>query len=307
MAATKCHSVSAYVAADSLAQSVDPNLLLACNEASWAFWHNGRARKTRGICSLGLIGGVFMRGNILITGAAQRVGLFCALALQQAGYQVIATYRREKPGVATLRQAGVICLPLAVDAQDDLAAQVCALTEQLAPYGKLRALIHNASSWAAESEPAADLYQTLRADAAVFDEMMQIHAKLPYLLTRALAPMLAGDALPADVIAISDFAVNTGSCNHMAYAASKAALENLVLSQARLLAPRVKVNAIAPSLLMFNDGDDEAYKAYTLQKSLMGIEPGPQEVLNAIEFILQSRYITGRVVALDGGRHLKLP
>lgn len=248
-----------------------------------------------------------MRGNILITGAAQRVGLYCALALQQAGYQVIATYRQEKTGVAALRAAGVICLPLSVAPEQDLAGQVCALVEQLRPFGAIRALIHNASSWSEESEPAADLYQTLKSDALVFDQMMHVHVKLPYLLTRALAPQLSALDQPADVIAITDFAVNTGSCNHMAYAASKAALENLVLSQARLLAPKVKVNAIAPSLLMFNEGDDDAYKAYTLQKSLMGIEPGPQEVLNAIEFILQSRYMTGRVVALDGGRHLKLP
>lgn len=258
-----------------------------------------------------------MRGNILITGAAQRVGLYCALGLQQAGYQVIATYRHDKPGVTTLREAGVICLPLVVSADTDLVSTICQLTAELAHLGPLRALIHNASSWAAESPvnhsldgvspDNASLAATLQSDAAVFDDMMRIHAKLPYLLTRALTPLLTGQATPADVIAISDFAVNTGSCNHMAYAASKAALENLVLSQARALAPGVKVNAIAPSLLMFNEGDDEQYKAYTLQKSLLGIEPGPQEVLSAIEFILQSRYLTGRIIGLDGGRHLKLP
>ena len=247
-----------------------------------------------------------MSGNILITGAAQRVGLYCALALQRAGYQVIATYRQDKPGVRELRDAGVICLPLVITPDQQLISQICQLTAQLQQFGPLRALIHNASSWAAESPASADLAQTLQADAAVFDEMMAIHSKLPYLLTRALTPLLVGHGETADVIAISDFAVNTGSCNHMAYAASKAALENLVLSQARALAPDVKVNAIAPSLLMFNDGDDDAYKAYTLQKSLMGIEPGPQEVLNAIEFILHSRYLTGRVIGLDGGRHLKL-
>jgi dihydromonapterin reductase/dihydrofolate reductase len=142
----------------------------------------------------------------------------------------------------------------------------------------------------------------------VFDDMFRIHTKLPYLLSRALAPLLtAARPQPADIIAISDFAVTTGSCNHMAYAASKAALENLVLSLARQLAPQVKVNAIAPALLMFNEGDSADYKAYTLKKSLMEIEPGPAEVLQSILYLLQSRYITGRVLALDGGRHLKLP
>lgn len=247
-----------------------------------------------------------MAGTILITGAAQRVGLYCALGLQQAGYQVIATYRQHKPGVETLQQAGVLCLPLSIDDDAQLPAQIAALAKTLQQRGEpLRALIHNASSWAGETV-ASDPEAQLQSDAAVFDEMFRIHTKLPYLLTRALTPLLQlPQAQPADVIAISDFAVNTGSCNHMAYAASKAALENLVLSLARQLAPAVKVNAIAPALLMFNEGDDEVYKALTLKKSLMEIEPGPAEVLSSILYLLQSRYVTGRVLPLDGGRHLK--
>ncbi len=254
-----------------------------------------------------------MTGMVLITGAAQRVGLHCALGLQQAGYQVIATYRQPKAGVEQLRQAGVICLALDIQADQDLAVQVTALAGQVSALCQqhhlpLRALIHNASSWAGEAEAGSTLLEQLSADAMVFDEMFRIHTKLPYLLSRALAPLLtAAQGHPADIIAISDFAVNTGSCNHMAYAASKAALENLVLSLARQLAPQVKVNAIAPALLMFNEGDSAEYRAFTLKKSLMEIEPGPAEVLQSILYLLQSRYITGRVLALDGGRHLKLP
>lgn len=254
-----------------------------------------------------------MTGMVLITGAAQRVGLHCALGLQQAGYQVIATYRQPKTGVEQLRQAGVICLALDIEPNSDLALQVTELATAVRNLCQqcelpLRALIHNASSWAGEAESDSDLLTQLRADAAVFDEMFRIHTKLPYLLSRALAPLLtAAQGQLADIIAISDFAVNTGSCNHMAYAASKAALENLVLSLARQLAPKVKVNAIAPALLMFNDDDSAEYRAFTLKKSLMEIEPGPAEVLQSILYLLHSRYITGRVLALDGGRHLKLP
>lgn len=250
-----------------------------------------------------------MAKTILITGAAQRVGLYCALALQSAGYQVVATYRREKPGLAQLRAAGVDCQFLAIEDDVNLTSDIAALSDYLQQtYGTLRAVIHNASSWQGEEPVYGGLAEQLASDSQVFDAMMRIHAKTPYLLTRALQPLLQADGeQPADVIAISDFAVNTGSCNHMAYAASKAALENLVFSLARMLAPHTKVNAIAPALLMFNEGDDEHYKQHTLQKSLMGIEPGPAEVLHAIQYLMQSRYVTGRVIAVDGGRHLKLP
>lgn len=250
-----------------------------------------------------------MANTILITGAAQRVGLYCALALQRAGYQVVATYRREKPGLTELRAAGVDCQFLAIEQDANLPKDIAKLADYLQhTYGALRAVIHNASAWQGEEPIPGSLAEQLASDSQVFDAMMRIHAKTPYLLTRALQPLLQKHAeQPADVIAISDFAVNTGSCNHMAYAASKAALENLVFSLARQLAPQAKVNAIAPALLMFNEGDDEQYKQHTLQKSLMGIEPGPAEVLHAIEYLLQSRYVTGRVIAVDGGRHLKLP
>mgnify|MGYP006187188965 FL=1 len=90
----------------------------------------------------------------------------------------------------------------------------------------------------------------------------------------------------------------------MAYAASKAALENLTFSFAKALAPKVKVNAIAPALLMFNSDDDNEYREKALKKSLLQIEPGANEMTNTVVYLLNSRYITGRVLALDGGRPL---
>ena len=76
---------------------------------------------------------------------------------------------------------------------------------------------------------------------------------------------------------------------------------------ARALAPKVKVNAIAPALLLFNDHDDTNYREKALQKSLLQIEPGAAELSNTVMYLLSSRYITGKVIGLDGGRHLNLP
>jgi dihydromonapterin reductase/dihydrofolate reductase len=183
--------------------------------------------------------------------------------------------------------------------------------EALAVYPTLRAIIHNASSWQADLPLApvattTNLLSQLAQDAAVFDAMQHIHARAPYLLNRALLPQLATSAT-ADIIHLTDFVASVGSSKHQAYAASKAALENLTLSLSRKLAPSIKVNAIAPALLMFNEGDDAAYREKALAKSLMAIEPGPDEVWQSILYLLNSRYITGRILALDGGRHLNLP
>jgi dihydromonapterin reductase/dihydrofolate reductase len=244
-----------------------------------------------------------MENNIIITGAAQRLGLHCALTLQQAGYQVIATYRSEKPGLAQLRAAGVQCVQLDITDQAALAAFISGIQQQLT---SLRALIHNASDWKADL-PGAPSTDSLDQDASIYDAMQAVHAKAPYLLNRALAPLLQAQNGGSDIIHLTDFVASVGSSKHMAYAASKAALENLTYSFARALAPKVKVNAIAPALLMFNEHDDAQYRQKALQKSLLQVEPGPAELTNTVLYLLHSQYMTGKVLALDGGRPLKLP
>lgn len=75
-------------------------------------------------------------------------------------------------------------------------------------------------------------------------------------------------------------------------------------SFARKLAPEVKVSAIAPALIIFNPDDDEAYRLQALAKYLMKVAPGENEVVNLVNYLLESRYITGRTHGVDGGRPL---
>lgn len=108
-----------------------------------------------------------------------------------------------------------------------------------------------------------------------------------------------------DIIHMTDFVQETGSQNHIAYSASKAALHNLTLSFARVFAPHVKVNSVAPSLVMFNDDDSEEYRAEALTKNLLGIVPGAQEAVKAVNYLLDADYVTGQTLHLNGGRNLK--
>ncbi|USH04217.1 dihydromonapterin reductase [Grimontia kaedaensis] len=233
--------------------------------------------------------------TIVITGAGQRIGFALASHFRSKGYRVIASYRSEKPGVTALRELGITCIQ--ADFSSDGAIHQFA--REIAELNvEIRALIHNASDWNAESK--TDDY------AALLNDMMQIHVKTPYLLNLALAPFMASDSpADSDIIHFTDYVVRKGSEKHIAYSASKAALDNMTLSFAQKLAPGVKVNSIAPALIMFNEGDDEAYKKKALSKSLMAIAPGEQEVVNAVEFIMNSNYMTGQSINLDGGRALK--
>ncbi|WP_416310667.1 dihydromonapterin reductase [Pseudomonas sp. W03] len=234
---------------------------------------------------------------ILITGASQRIGLHCAKRLLQDGHPVIATYRQEKPGVDELRQLGATCLHAELADEAGILAFIGTLASHT---DRLRAIIHNASAWITEV-PGHE------ADA--FDELFRLHMLAPYLINLRCAPLLERDAAergaPADIIHLSDDVARKGSANRIAYCASKAGLDNLTLSFAARFAPRIKVNGIAPALIMFNPGDDDAYRARTLAKSAMGIEPGPDVIYQSVRYLLDSPYVTGTTLTVNGGRHLK--
>ena len=239
-----------------------------------------------------------MTSPILITGGAQRLGLAIAQDLIAKQQPVIVTYRTKKPAVEELHAKGAIVL------QADFAAQagITQLISDVKSHTKsLRAVIHNASDWDQESG-SSDFN-------ALFNKMMQVHANTPYQLNLAFQALLEAHAehsnTSADVMHMTDYVQLKGSKKHIAYAASKAALHNLTLSFSALMAPKVKVNSIAPALVMFNDHDSEEYRAKALKKSLLEICPGAQEAVKAVNFLLDSDYITGQTMHLDGGRHLK--
>ena len=229
---------------------------------------------------------------ILITGAGQRVGLYCAERLLDTGQPVIISYRQERESIAHLRKRGAIALQ--ADFSEE--AGIMAFIDQLRTHcSGLRAIVHNASQWLAE---------TSGEEADAFRQLFNVHMLAPYLINLHCSELLLQSA-PADIVHVSDDVVRKGSANRPAYCASKAGLESLTLSFAARLAPHIKVNAIAPALLMFNAGDDDAYRTKTLAKSALGIEPGPQAFYQSLRYLLDNPYVTGTTLTLNGGRHLK--
>lgn len=232
-----------------------------------------------------------MTAPILITGGAQRLGLAIAEDLLQQQKKVIITYRNEKPSLQPLIAQGAVAIQADFATNEGITAFIMRLKAQTST---LQAIIHNASDWDSE-KPESDYAQ-------LFHKMMQVHANAPYQINLACKEMLVNGA---DIIHMTDYVQDKGSSKHIAYAASKAALHNLSLSFASLLAPAIKVNSIAPSLLMFNDNDTPEYKAKALSKSILGTCPGAQEGVKAVNYLLNSDYITGQTIHLNGGRHLK--
>ena len=226
-----------------------------------------------------------MNSPILVTGASQRVGLALALELAQAGHKVVSASRSIQPQTAH---------PNIVQFQADL----CQLADRQAlidhlhnHYDGLRAIIHNASLWL---DDGLDNLET----------MFRLHVEAPYHLNLALGDLLA-KVEKADIIHICDETSSRGSKSHIGYAATKAALQNMVLSFAEKYAPKVHVNGILPGLLILKEGGDETYRQQTLKKALLEFEPGAGPLIETVKYLLASQYSTGSQVVINGGRHLK--
>ncbi len=228
---------------------------------------------------------------ILITGAAQRIGLHCAHRLLDEGHTLILTYRREHASLHALRQRGATALQANFATAQGILDCIRQIKAQTA---RLRAIVHNASDWSAEQAGE---------ELKVFQQMVHVHMLAPYLINTHCAELLRYGG-PADIVHISDDVTRKGSARHIAYAASKAGLENLTLSFATALAPAIKVNGIAPALIQFNAKDDSTYRQKALAKSALGLEPGPEVVYQSLRYLLDNPYITGTTLPLNGGRHL---
>ncbi|KXU38512.1 dienelactone hydrolase [Ventosimonas gracilis] len=225
-----------------------------------------------------------MSAPVLISGTSRRVGRALALHLAESGFSVLAVNRRSLA-------ASHPCI-------EQVEADLCRHDEREAligfirsRYQGLRGIIHNASAW-------------LDDDLASLEQMYRLHIEAPFYLNLELGELLLNEPR-ADIIHICDESASRGSKNHIAYAATKAALLNMSLSFAERYAPSVRVNAISPGLLLFKEGSDAAYQQQALAKAALRFEPGAAPLLEAVDYLLQASYSTGSNIVVNGGRHLK--
>ncbi len=240
-----------------------------------------------------------LNGTIaLVTGAAQRVGREIALELARAGCDVAIHYNhsdRDAQSLAVMiesmdRRACLIQAELADPDTWPIVVERC-----VAQLGGLHILVNNASIFHEMSVEQFDL--------ADWDRMFRINTSAPAALCHYAAPHLCRHDV-AKIINITDISARSPWSNHLAYCASKAALDNLTRALALALAPRVQVNAVAPGIAMFPDSYDEATKARLVKKVPLKREGGPPDIARAVRFLCEADYITGQVISVDGGRSI---
>jgi pteridine reductase len=214
------------------------------------------------------------------------VGAAIARALAAEGYRVAGHYRTHAPrGLDAALQAD-LATP---DGPGALAAAF------RARYGRLDLLVNGAAGF--EALPLA------RIDAAAFDAQMHLNARAPLLLVRALAPLLARAG--GSVVNVADVGGGLVAWRGYAhYAASKAALVRLTECLALELAPRVRVNAVAPGTVLWPEAYPEARRRELARRIPLGRAGTPEDVAAAVLYLARAPFVTGAILPVDGGRHL---
>lgn len=241
--------------------------------------------------------------TILITGAAKRLGAAIARELHAAGASIMVHYRQAsaaaaalvaelntaRPSSAACRQADLLDidkLPLLVDST-------------VACFGRLDGLINNASSFF--PTPFGSI------DALAWDDLVGSNLKAPLFLTQAAAPHLI--AANGTVVNITDIHAERPLAGYPLYCAAKAGLLGLTRALAVELAPRVRVNAVAPGPILWPDSGvfDRAARTEIVAHTLLQRAGSPLDIARAVRYLVaDAAYVTGHLINVDGGRSAHL-
>lgn len=236
----------------------------------------------------------------LITGAARRVGAIIARRLHAAGAGVAIHYRgsaAEAQALAdelnTLRPDSAFGIQADLLDHDDVSALPAAMVERS---GRLDLLVNNASSF----------YPTPLGEITVaqWDDLIGTNLRAPLFLSQAALPYL--QASNGSIINLVDIHATRPLRDHPVYGAAKAGLAMLTRSLARDLAPAVRVNGVAPGAILWpEDGLAESTRASIVRQIPMKRIGSPEDIAGCVLYLARdAQYITGQVIAVDGGRSI---
>ena len=237
---------------------------------------------------------------VLVTGAARRIGAAIARELHGRGACVLIHYHHAGEAARTLvdelnaqRADSADChgADLREPAQLEMLADAARHR-----WGRLDGLVHNASSFYPTPVGATT--------AAQWDDLMGTNLRAPYFLTQALAPALR--ASRGAVVNLVDIHAERPLKDHPVYSAAKAGLAMMTRALARELAPEVRVNAVAPGAILWPERPMSTQARERIVERVALKRSGtPEDIARAVAFLLfDAPYVTGQVLAVDGGRSL---
>lgn len=238
-----------------------------------------------------------LQGRVaLVTGSAKRIGRAVALRLATEGADVVVHYNRSKSeaddAVAEITKLG----RNSVAVQADLCslAQIKRLFQQATEqFGRLDILVNSAANFL-----PAHLDDTTEK---MWDTALNTNLKAPFFCAQAAAPLLKQSR--GVIINFADVGGILPWPGYISHCASKAGVIMLTKCLAKALAPEVRVNAIAPGTITMS-GDPSEWEADFIRRAPLHRTGTPDDVADAVSFLIQAKFMTGQVLILDGGRTL---
>ena len=234
----------------------------------------------------------------LVTGGAQRIGRAIALALGRRGYAVAVHARRSRAAAETVAAEIVAAGGRAAVVEANLAEHDAVLglvPAAAAAVGPLTLLVNNASEFEAD--------EIGHLDRTRFDRHFAVNLRAPVFLAEAFAAQ-SPEGADAAIINLLDQRVLKPTPRFFSYALTKSALHVATTTLAQALAPRIRVNAVAPGPTLPSPRQDA--EAFARQVHAVPLErgPSPQDIADAVLYLAGAHGVTGVTIPVDGGQHL---
>ncbi|MBB3771887.1 NAD(P)-dependent dehydrogenase (short-subunit alcohol dehydrogenase family) [Angulomicrobium tetraedrale] len=239
-----------------------------------------------------------LRPVALVTGGGIRIGRAICLTLATAGYDVVIHARHADEAAQTCLEAAMAVGARAAIVTGDLADSVAVaalMPAAAAALGPVSLLVNNASEFHPDGLGALDI--------ARWDRHFAVNLRAPVFLAEAFAGQLPADRRGA-IVNLIDQRVLKPTPAFLSYSLTKNALWAATGMMAQALAPRIRVNAVAPGPTLANlrqSADDFSRQSASVP---LGRGPTPEEIADAVLFLARAESVTGQMIAVDGGQHL---
>ncbi|MBN2114953.1 MAG: SDR family oxidoreductase [Anaerolineales bacterium] len=228
----------------------------------------------------------------LVTGAAHRLGKVFALTLARHGFDILLHYHRSLEAARQTQTEVESVGRRAILSQADLTdpAQIQSL---VSTFDSLNVLVNSAAFMLSGNVDSLTLED--------WDASLDLNLRAPFLLAQACAKKMTGGGL---IVNITDVGAQKAWSRYPSYTVSKAALESLTRVLARAFAPQIRVNAIAPGLVLRSELVSAEEWQRLINRVPLKRPARAEEIASALEFLLENEYITGQTIVVDGGYSL---
>jgi NAD(P)-dependent dehydrogenase (short-subunit alcohol dehydrogenase family) len=228
----------------------------------------------------------------LVTGAAHRLGKVFALTLARGGYDIVLHYHRSRDDALQTKAEIESVGRRVILAQADLADPI-QIESLLSNIDSLQILVNSAAFMPRGNVDLLSIEN--------WDQSLDLNLRAPFLLAQEASKKMTDGGL---IVNVTDVGAQKTWSRYPSYTVSKAALESLTKILARALAPKIRVNAIAPGLVLQSDivtGDEwqRLVNRVPLKRPAR-----TEEIASALEFLLRNEYVTGQTIVVDGGYSL---